>query len=191
MAATTKWDGTYVYKKDASTFDIDRKVKYSGSDYSIKITNNDYNTSYVKKTFKVKKNTHYRVSVMAKYADYKLEPGRTNDVGACIGPANIGVLPYIRSDGYSGTDWQELSFEFDSGNQTQYELALYNGYFCYDCKGTVYYSDFRLEEYSGRKTNQWNCMVVFFKNVNAQVVMDGKTVNYAQTLNSTDVEYIK
>ena len=57
------WDKAYSYKGN-NNFSVDKKTYYADSGYSIKIQNKNYDLAYVSKEFKVKKNTHYRASVM-------------------------------------------------------------------------------------------------------------------------------
>lgn len=179
-----KWDSV----RGAGIPFVDRKEKYSGSDYSIRITNEDYYCSYVSKTFDVKPNCHYRASVMAKCEGYALHPDKTADSGASIGLKDS----YEGSGGYTGSEWKRLIYEFNTGDDvTKYDIALWNGMYAADCKGTVYYSDFRLEESPIEYTNEWNVMVVVFKNVNAPVVLNGKKTTYKNSFNDEDAQYLK
>ncbi len=180
------WDSFYSYHKESSTAKVDKKRVYSDSDYSIKIVNTDYNMSYVEKTFKVKKNTRYRASVMAKCSGYQLDKNFLTDSGAAIG-APKGASGVQK---YNSTTWRRIYYEFESGNNTEYTVALYNGLWNSYCKGTAWFSDFRLEEYSAKPTNQWNVLTVVFKNVKAPVEMDGKKFTYTDTLNDDDVKFL-
>jgi len=69
-AADEKWDLKASYEADGE-FSVDTAEKSGNGKYSIKIKNNDYGVSRVEKTFKVKPNTTYRATVMAKCVDYK------------------------------------------------------------------------------------------------------------------------
>ena len=180
------WDAAHEAYRGRTEFSVDKTRASGDGDYSIKIVNNEYNLSYVAKTFEVKKNTHYRASVMAKCSGYELEPGRTTDSGAGIGPAESGGIYHCSTS----TTWKRLYYEFDSGDSTQYTVALYNGMWARDCKGTVWFSDFKLEEY-GEPETDWNVLVVFFKNIDAPVKLDEKKQNFKCSLNKADVAYLK
>lgn len=183
-AAEDKWDSFYNYKK-CSTVTVDTSTYYGDSGYSIKITNSDYNVASVEKKFAVKKNTHYRASVMVKYSGYSLASNAEMEkCGATFGQ----VWTYNLTDSYNGSDWEKLTFEFDSGNENSYTLALYNGLWNSNCKGTAWFSDFRLEERVGEPSNRWNVLAVVFKNVKAPVEMNGKKYTYEGHLNDDDVK---
>lgn len=179
-----KWDST----RGEGIPAVDRSVKYNGSDYSISIVNEGYYCSYVSKTFDVKPDTHYRASVMAKCENYELHPEKKSDSGASIGLKDS----YEGSGSYTGSEWKRLTYEFNTGeNQTTYDLALWNGMYAADCRGTVYFSDFRLEESPLEYTNEWNVMVVVFKNIKAPVVINGKNTVYKDSFTDEDAQYLK
>lgn len=182
------WDGFCEYKRNVTTAEVDAATAYGSSGSSIKITNSSYNYSYVSKTLDVKKNTHYRASVMAKCSGYELEAGRNCDSGASIGRPDISIASIQK---YNGTKWKRLYFEFDSGSSTEYTVSLFNGLYGNDCKGTVWYSDFRLEEYTGKPSNKWNLLVLIYKNVKAPVEMNGKHYTYQNSYSSKDIKNIR
>lgn len=185
-AKKKKWEKTYSYNGNTS-FSVTKKVKYKKNQYSIKITNKKYNVAYVQKTFKVKKNTHYKASVLAKISGYKLAPKYKNNSGVSLGKAHS----YDTSERYTGKKWKRLVYEFDTGNKTKYSLALYNGMFTADCKGSAYFCDFKLEECVSKPSNKWNVMVVCLENINASVMQDGKKQQFKGTLNHEDALYLK
>ena len=180
----TVYDGWKDYKT-GEVAPIDTGVKYTGCDASVAVKNSDYTMRYVTKDFEVKPNTHYRISCMAKNSGYKSTGA---EGGAKLGVPNA-YLPGTSC--YSGSSWKRLSFEFDTdANQTSYTIALWNGIWGADCKGTAYFSDFRLEEYTGKDTDEWNVLVVVFKNISAPVELDGKKFTYKKSLNDADVKYM-
>ena len=179
--AAEKWDNV----RGDGKVSVDTSVKYDGADYSIKIVNDMYTATYASKKFEVKPGTHYRATVMTKYEGYDLMDGK-NDSGSAMGEAG----QYDKSGNYTGSDWHMLTYEFDSGNDTTHEIALWNGMYAGDCKGTAYYSDFHLEEYTGGKTNEWNVAIVVFKNISAPVKIDGKKTTYKDHLTDSDVSYM-
>lgn len=181
------WDETSD-KNGYSEITIDKKVYYGNSGYSIKIKNNNYNSADVKKTFNVKKNTHYRASVMVKYSGYSKDSDSYRPVtGAFLGQSYKLNL----SECYNSSEWKKLTFEFYSGDNTTYSLALLNGLYTSCCKGTAWFSDFRLEECVSKPSNRWNVLAVVFKNVKAYAELDGKRFLHEGTLNDDDVKHME
>lgn len=133
-----KWDSTTSYTGGVNV-SVDRKVKYGSSKYSIKIVNKDFECGYVEKQFDVKPNSTYKATVMVKVDNYKLQPGKYYNSGAGIGePAQ-----YSASNSYSSS-WKKLEYVFKTGNKKKVSIALWNGMFGADCKGTAYFSNFKL-----------------------------------------------
>lgn len=181
------WDSTYD-KNGCSVITTDKKVYYGNSGYSIKIKNKNYNAADVKKTFNVKKNTHYRASVMVKYSGYsKASDSYRQVTGAFLGQSYKLNL----SECYNSSEWKKLTFEFYSGDNTTYSLALLNGLYNSCCKGTAWFSDFRLEECVSKPSNRWNVLAVVFKNVKAYAELDGKRFLHEGTLNDDDVKHVE
>ena len=178
-AASQKWDIKASYEANAE-FSVDTTQKSGNGTYSIKIKNNDYGVSRVEKTFKVKPNTKYRATVMAKCVNYKKSNQSDHDFtnfGAVLATAHrvpSGV-------GTTAKKWEKLTYYFESGDKKEYTLALYNT----GCKGTAYFSDFRLEEV----TNEWNFCVLYVNNIKAPVEQDGKKVTYSRTFCQEDKDY--
>lgn len=181
------WDKAYD-KNQCSDISIDKSVYYGNSGYSIKIKNNNYNIASVEKKFNVKKNTYYRATVMVKYSDYSLASYAEREAcGATFGQ----VWTYNLTETYNGKNWKKLAFEFNSGNETEYTIAMYNGLWNGHCKGTAWFSDFRLEECVSKPSNRWNVLAVVFKNVNAKAELDGKKFTHKGSLKDSDVKYME
>lgn len=201
-AADSKWDSSWSSAGTAK-FAVDKSTYYGSSGYSIKIQNKDFDCSCVRRKFKLKKNTDYRVSVMAKYSGCSIASDAQMASGAYIGQA----WSYNISDNQTGSEWKELTYEFNTGSKADeftgielikgnskellYDIALYNGLWNSKCKGTAWFSDFRIEESAGRKTNEWDVLAVMFKNVNAPVNYGGKSFTYKNSFSNSDVNYIK
>lgn len=167
---------------------IDTNITYPGCDESVKVVNSQYTTSYVTKDFKVEPNSHYRASIMAKNENHQPLSTAAGESGAKFGVPGE-YLPGTPC--YSGSDWKKLTFEFDTKeDQTTYTLALWNGVMGADCMGTAYFSDFRLEKSEVEKTNEWNALVVVFKNIAAPVETGGRKYTYKDSLNDNDVKYM-
>jgi len=135
-----KWDNTVSYTGGVNV-SVDRKVKYGSSKYSIKIINTDYECGYAEKTFDVKPNSTYKATVMVKVDGYKLQPGKYYDSGAGIGAPD----QYSVANSYS-SDWKKLEYVIKTGSEKKISIALWNGMFGADCKGTAYFSGFKLTE---------------------------------------------
>ena len=118
------WKGVTTYGRGTS-FSRDNSIKSSG-DYALRIQHSDYADSAFRKTIPVEKNTTYRVSAMARYEGYELSP----DNAGGIGGANISIWgEWTLSERYTGSEWKRIVLEFNSGNKTEVDLALRNGFF--------------------------------------------------------------
>ncbi len=179
----------YGWRGDGSTkFFTDDTVHTSGSAYSIMLENTNYDTGCVEKTYDVEPYTTYRFSAMVKYSGYQPFPYSKEESGACIGEAyyydpykDVYMVPYGRSDFTVSSDWTLLEYEFTTGNETAHGLRLQNG----DCKGKAWFSDIRLEK--AETTNSWNILAVFFRNADANVVLNGKRVRYRMSLTESNI----
>ncbi len=174
------------WKGNGSTvFSIDEKVHTDNSLYSIKLENTDYNISYVEKTYDVEPYTTYRFSAMVKYSGYALSPGAEFPrSGACVGKA----YTYDNSGYTTSSDWTFMEYEFSTGKETTYDLALQNGIFYGECKGTAWFSDVKLEK--AEVTDSWNILAVFFKNMDAAVTLNGKTIHHKRSLTEAKIDEI-
>ncbi len=169
----------------STNFSVDDKVHTNNSWYSIKLENTDYNISYVEKTYNVEPYTTYRFSAMVKYSGYALSPdAEVQKSGACVGKA----YTYENSGYTTSSNWAFMEYEFTTGNETTYNLALQNGIYNGKCKGTAWFSDVKLEKVE--MTNSWNMLAVFFKNIDATVTLNGKTVHHKKTISNTLIDEI-
>jgi len=181
-AADEKWDLKASYEADGE-FSVDTAEKSGNGKYSIKIKNNDYGVSRVEKTFKVKPNTTYRATVMAKCVDYK-KSSKSNHDFSNFGAVLATAQSVPTGVGTTKNKWERLTYYFESGDKTKYTLALYNT----GCKGTAYFSDFRLEEIT-KDSNEWNFCVVYVNSIKASIELNGKKKTYSQTFGKKDKDY--
>lgn len=181
-ASSKKWDRTGSYDTKAE-FSVDKKQKCGNGKYSIKIKNIDYGVSRVEKTFKVKPNTRYRATVMAKCVNFKKSKNSKHDFGKFGAVLTTAQRVPIGSS-YTGSKWKKLTYYFNSGDAKKHTLALYNA----GNKGTVYFSDFKLEELS-QASNEWNLCVVYLKSIKAPIVQDGKKQTLSKKLCQKDMDY--
>ena len=177
-----KWDrqGEYGGKAEIS---IDTTQKCGNGEYSIKITNTDYGVSRVEKTFDVKPHTMYRASVMVKCVDFEKTTDSKYDFGKC-GAVLTKAQQLPGGVSYTGSMWKKLTYCFDSGDEENYTLALYNA----GGKGTAYFSDFKLEEVT-KESKEWNLCVVYFKSIEAPIVQNGEERILSQKFCQEDIEY--
>ena len=183
-----EWEiGEHSWVKNASNFSVDTYSKYAGKN-SIKIKNDKYTVSYVERTFSVKPNTLYKFSAMVKYSGYSLNPENSGkSSGASVGIA----FSYDHSSYTTKGDWTKVEYIFDSKDNTEITLALYNGMFGALCKGTAYFSNIKLEENTTERSNEWNVLVVIFKNVKTPAVKDGKKYSFSGSFSDGDIEKLK
>jgi len=135
-----KWDVQAAYGTETE-FSIDTTQKSGNGEYAIKIKNLDYGISRVEKSFAVKPHTMYRATVMAKCTDFNQSTDSKYDFGK-FGAVLTTAQKLPSGTSYTGSKWKKLTYCFNSGDAESYTLALYNA----GNKGTVYFSDFRLEE---------------------------------------------
>ncbi len=182
-----KQDDWLGWKGNGSTkFFTDDTVHTPTSPYSIKIDNTDYNIAYVERTYNVEPSTRYKFSAMVKYSGFKRDPRAAKKAtGARVG------IDYSNVDtGFStANDWTLLEFEFTTGSdETTRNLRLQNGRVDGCCKGTAWFSDVKLEK--ADVTNNWNILAVFFRNADANVVIDGRRVRFQNSLTENNINEI-
>jgi len=188
-----QWVGETLWGTPAS-FEKDDSIKYGG-DYSLRIQNTEYAHSHFKQTFKVKKNTTYRVSTMARYTGMELNPNdKGGNEGACISVAGTKSESY-KSESHKGSRWKKMEWEFYSGNKTRVDILLKNGYRDSTCKGTAWFSGFKLEEKvvipTMMPSTDWHFLCLIIKNIDATVEFKGEK-NYHQkvSFSQEDVDEI-
>lgn len=181
---------------DKAKFSVDEKVHTENSSFSIKIENTDYNISNIAKTYVVQPYTTYKFSAMVKYSGYQPAPeSREKISGACIGKACR--VDDAEHNGYSkeiskyssSIKWTKLEYEFTTGNETAINLCLQNGAYNGECKGTAWFSEVKLER--AKLTDKWNILVVIFKNVDATVTVEEKTVTQKASISTDDDDFIR
>jgi len=174
-----------------SEFLRDNEIKYSKKD-SYKIESPNYNDAVFYKEVKVKPNTAYKVTCMVKTENIIAEKENT-DAGAMI-----SLLEEIEtSKSIVGTnDWQELTFMFNSKNRETVKIAFRLGGNLGKCKGTVWFSDLKLEEGLIEKDNSnWKMACFIFKNIKVDETTndesDTEKIKLNITMDENDIENIK
>lgn len=151
------------FYEDRTKVTRDRKERYNG-EWSYKIESTDYNDFMVYQTIKVKKNTAYKVSCMVKTENVVSE--KKNGSGF-----NIGIKGRLdKSQSVIGTtEWQELTFYFDSKDDETVDIAFRLGENDLCCKGTAWFSDINIEVGRKKLTNQWDFAVFMINNTELKI----------------------
>lgn len=87
------------------------------------------------------------------------------------GGAHISIVESVESSkSITGTnDWQELEFIFDSKNRETIQIGFRLGGNETNSKGTVWFSDFKLEEGIKSESNNWNVVCFIMNNVDTKL----------------------
>lgn len=163
---------------NTSQFVRDNKVKYSDAN-SYKIVSSNYNDAMYSENVTVKKDTPYKVTCMIKTENVESKESNSG-VGAqiCISDTTE------RSTAIQGTsDWQKIEFVFNSKNRENLNVGFRLGGYLGECKGTVWFSDFTIEEGQKDNNTEWKFACIVFRNVDVNV--NNKEVN----LSITDEDY--
>lgn len=164
-----------------SSFTRDTNVKYKDI-LAYKIHSPVYNDAMFYKTVSVKPNTAYRVTCKVKTESVETEK-TPSDSGACICIADTTE----KSNSIVGTaDWQELTMYFNSKNRTEVDIAFRLGGNQDNCRGTVWFADFKLEQGTEIKDSKWNYACFIFKNIDVEVDQKVET-----NMTSTEINDIK
>lgn len=174
------------YRTGVSTFIRDDIVKYSNKN-SYKIESNEFNDALIYKTINVEKDTVYRVTAMTKFKNVENEKAESE------GGVNIGIMDTTeKSESLIGdSDWQKISFEFDSKNRTQIDIVFRLGAYDDNSKGTVWFSDFTLEKGEKNTDKNWNFVCFIMKNLEAEFPDNGETKIANTVLNLNEINYIE
>jgi len=168
-----------VGKTTGTKFSRDSEVKFSEY-YSYKIENTQYNDSAFFKEVEVEPYTPYRITCMVKTENVECEqPG-------IEGGVSIGLLETTQySPAITGTnDWQKLEFIFNSKNATTAKISFRLGGNQNDCKGTAWFSDFKLEKGTKNSDTEWKvgCFLINELDINIE------GTQYNLKLNTQDKE---
>ena len=138
-------------------------------------------------TISVIPNTPYKVTCMVRTENVENQ-NNLNSGGAHICLNNTQE----RSNLITGTnDWQELSFMFNSKNETEVEVGFRLGGYSTLSKGTVWFSDFKVEAGVASTSNKWKMACFIFPNIDVTVNVDGKTENVKLQMTSDDIRTVE
>ena len=147
----------------------DSNEKYNG-EWSYKIESTDYNDFMVYQTIKVKKNTAYKVSCMVKTKNVESEQKNGSGFNICIKDRLEKSQSIIGT-----TEWQELTFYFDSKNNETVDIGFRLGDNSLSCKGTAWFSNIKIEVGRKKLTNEWDFAVFMINNTELEV--DGERIS--------------
>ena len=169
-----------------SKFSRDDKIKYSNV-YSYKICSNEYNDALIYKNIKLEKNTPYKISAMVKYEDVQ------NKNESSDGGVNIGVMDTLeKSESYIGSsDWRNITFEFDSKERDNVDIAFRLGFNDDNTKGTVWFTNFKIEKGIKKEDTNWNCVLFIMKNINVNIEENGSIKNTNLALKNEEISLLK
>jgi hypothetical protein len=175
------------YETGKTEFIRDSKNRYSDM-YSYKISSGDFNDALIYKEIEVEKDSRYKVTAMVKYENVMNEQDSEN------GGVNICLMDTTeKSISYTGSgDWTKLTFEFNSKNRETVKLAFRLGSYDENSKGTVWFSDFKIEKSVNKEDNNWNCVLFIMKNLNINIANDsGTDANTKLSLEKNDIKLLK
>ncbi|MDR2505808.1 MAG: hypothetical protein LBD16_06850, partial [Oscillospiraceae bacterium] len=179
-----RWEQGWGRGGPTAMFAIDYSTRYGTSLNSKTITNNEFNHSWYSKEIAVEPNTKYRVTVWAKIENYANNHENGFKSGVLIANGKEMAAATAESEIYAGSEWKQLSMEFNSEDEYTTTIYLLNGYTWGTCEGTAYFSDIRIERL-GRvvATNEWHFLALIYRNLD--VTVDGK--HATDGFNDTDV----
>lgn len=174
------------YNSGVSTFTRDDIEKYSNK-YSYRIESDSFNDALIYRNIEVEQNQVYRVTAMVKFKDVENEKIESE------GGVNIGIMDSTeKSHSLVGSgDWQKISFEFDSKNRTEVDIAFRLGSYDDNSKGTVWFSDFTLEKGEKDTENNWNFICFIMKNIEAEFTDNGQVKTAKESLTFSEIGYIE
>ncbi len=173
------------YNMGLSKFERDSNIKCENVN-SYKIENTNYNDAMFYKTIDVIPNTPYKITCKIKTKDVKTSKENT-DAGA-----HICIKDELtKSDNVIGTtDWQEISFYFNSKNKERIDLGFRLGGYEDTCIGTAWFSDFTIESGIQDESNTWNFLCLVFDYIDVNIESDGIDQNIKLKLTQTDKDDI-
>ncbi len=167
-------------------FTRDNKIKCSKQS-SYKVENTDYNDAMFSEEISVLPNTPYKVTCKVKVENVQ----NLNDTKS--GGAHISINGSTeRSKTISGTsDWQELTFYFNSKNRTKVNVGFRLGGYQEKSKGKAWFSDIKMETGSVSGNTKWKMACFIFPNIDVNVNINGKSEHVKLQMNNNDIANVK
>ncbi len=175
-----------IREKGLTTFSRDSETKYSNM-RSYKMENLEYTDSIFSKNIEVKPNTPYRVTCMVKTENVQ------NEKNIMTGGAQIAITDTTEcSESITGTqDWTKLTLMFNSKNRNNINVGFRLGGYEENSKGTVWFSDFKIEEGQLDNDNEWKMGCFLIKNMDINTKINGKQTNIKLSMTDKDIQNIK
>ena len=169
-----------------SKFVRDNNIKISKYD-SYQIISEEWNDALFYQKISVKQNTPYRVTAMIKTQDVDTQNMSLN-AGAQICISDTVEHSNVVTN---TNDWQEVELLFNSKNRTSVDISFRLGGYDDKCKGIAWFSNFKIEEGTNDKDNNWNfaCFVIEKTDVTVKVNEKDKKIKLEMT--NEDKEIIK
>lgn len=165
-----------------SNFSRDSEVKYGKYD-SYKIESNEFNDAMFYTNISVTPNTAYKVSCKIKTENVEAQ-NMPSESGAQISIADT----MEKSKSLLGTnDWKEVELYFNSKNRDNVNIAFRLGGYQEDCKGTAWFTDFKLEKGALPNNTTWNVACFIIKNIDVDVKIDNKIQNVKVSMSTEDI----
>lgn len=151
---------------------------------SYKIQSNEFNDACFYKEISVTPNTPYKISCKIKTANV-IDENENGDSGAQIFIVNTTEHSKV----VKGTeDWQEVEFMFNSKKDSTIKIGFRLGGDEENCKGTAWFSDFKLEQgVANTEDTNWNMACFIFHNVDVQIA----NTNIQLSMDSKDINQMK
>ena len=166
-------------------FSRDSNIKV-GNNWSYKIENKDFADGMFFKDVEVIPNTNYKVTCKVKTENVATKS--KIDGGALI---SIGYTSE-QSKAITGTnDWQTLEFDFCSKNRYDVRIGFRLGGNDGDARGTVWFSDMKIESARPDENNKWNLLCILVNDVDVNIENNGFIRNYKYSLSERDKNQIK
>ncbi len=147
----------------------------------------EYNDAMFYKTVNVEKNTSYKVSCMVKTENVVSE----KEISASGAQICLADTVYA-SESVTGTnDWKKIEFIFNSRNKETVDIAFRLGGNGENCKGTAWFSDFKLEKGTSKTDTNWNMVCFIFKNIDVVINQDGTEQRLKFSMSNEDIEIMK
>lgn len=147
----------------------------------------EFNDAMFYKTVNVEKNTSYKVSCMVKTENVIPE----KEISASGAQICLADTVYA-SESITGTsDWQRIEFIFNSRNRDTVDIAFRLGGNGENCKGTAWFSDFKLEKGVAKTDTNWNMVCFIFKNVDVVINQDGTEQRLKFSMSNEDINVMK
>lgn len=175
-----------IREKDRTSFTRDSNIVYSDMD-SYKINNYEFNDAMFYKDISVIPNTAYKVTCMVKTENVETKEGKYNG-GAQISINNTTEC----SKAVTGTnDWTQITFMFNSNNRTNVEIGFRLGGYEEYCKGTAWFSDFKIEQGTIDTNKNWNMACFIIENIDVKVKNENISKNVRLSMSYDDIKTIR